>query len=172
MQPHIDNSNLRIRRAQLGDEPILRELRLQALSDAPVAFGSTYEREIARTTSDWQRWISSGVTFILYDQAEARGMIAGLRDETDPAVAHLLAMWVHPRIRGMGGADKLVAHVVAWAEIEGAKLLRLNVVQGNDAARRFYERNAFRNTGQQTIRQRDGHTEVQMERLLAISARL
>jgi hypothetical protein len=57
------------RRAALGDEPVLRELRLQALSEAPDAFGSTYERELARTTSDWQRWLSPGVTFILENLA-------------------------------------------------------------------------------------------------------
>jgi len=41
-----------LRRAVPGDEPILRELRLQALSEVPEAFGSTYERELARTPSD------------------------------------------------------------------------------------------------------------------------
>jgi GNAT superfamily N-acetyltransferase len=155
-----------VRRAVLGDEPILREVRLQALSDAPDAFGSTYEKEIARTASDWQRWMSPGVTFILYEPAGARGLVAGLRDETDPAVVHLMAMWVHPKIRGSGGADELVSAVVAWAGSVGAQLVRLKVIQGNDRARRFYERMGFRSTGQEEIRQRDGRIEVQMERLV------
>src|ERR1700730_13385449 len=110
-----------VRRAALGDELTLREIRLQTVSDAPNAFGSTYEREIARTMSDWQRWMSPGVAFILDAPAGARGMVAGLRDETDPEVVHLMAMWVHPTIRGSGGADELVAAVVAWAQSEGAK---------------------------------------------------
>jgi GNAT superfamily N-acetyltransferase len=155
-----------VRRAALGDEPILRDLRLQALFEAPDAFGSTYERELARTTSDWQRWMSPGATFILYEPAGARGIVAGLRDETDPAVVHLMAMWVHPEIRGSGGADELVAAVVAWARSEGANLVRLNVIEGNDRARHFYKRNGFRNTGQETIRPRDGLIEIQMERLV------
>jgi len=155
-----------VRLAALGDEPVLRELRLQALSEAPDAFGSTYERELARTTSDWQRWMSPGVTFILYEPAGARGIVAGLRDETDPAVVHLMAMWVHPAIRGSGGADELVAAVVAWAQSEGAKLVRLKVIQGNDRARHFYKRNGFRTTGQEAIRERDGLMEIQMERLV------
>ena len=46
-----------VRRAVLGDESILREVRHQALSDEPNAFGSTYEREVAWTKSVWQRWI-------------------------------------------------------------------------------------------------------------------
>jgi GNAT superfamily N-acetyltransferase len=153
-----------VRRAVLGDEPILRELRLQALREAPVAFGSTYERELARTTADWQRWMSPGVTFILYEPAGARGMAAGARHETDPAVVHLMAMWVHPKIRGSGGADELVAAVVAWAHSEDAKLVRLKVIQGNGRARHFYERMGFRPTGHEEVRERDGLIEVQMER--------
>jgi ribosomal protein S18 acetylase RimI-like enzyme len=156
----------RVRRAVLGDEPILREVRLQALSDAPIAFGSTYEREIARTTEDWQQWMSPGVAFILYEPEGARGMVAGLRDENDPAVAHLMAMWVHPKTRGSGGADELVAAVVAWARSEGAKVVRLKVIQGNDRARGFYERMGFRTTGHEEIRLRDSRIEVQMERFI------
>jgi GNAT superfamily N-acetyltransferase len=153
-----------VRRAVLGDERILREVRLQALSDEPAAFGSTYEREAARTTADWQGWMSPGVAFILYEPAGDRGMVSGLRDEADLEVVHLMAMWVHPKIRGSGGADELVEAVIAWAQSEGAKRVRLKVIQGNDRARRFYERMGFRATGREEMRQRDGRIEVQMER--------
>jgi GNAT superfamily N-acetyltransferase len=153
-----------LRRAVLGDEPILRELRLQALRDAPDAFVSSYERELARTPSDWQRWLTPGATFICYEPAGARGMVAGLRDEIDAAVVHLMAMWVHPAIRGSGAADELVAAVLAWAESEGAGLVRLKVIRGNGRARRFYERIGFRPTGHETVRERDGEIEIQMER--------
>jgi GNAT superfamily N-acetyltransferase len=153
-----------VRRAVLGDERILREVRLQALSDEPDAFGSTYEREVARTTADWQGWMSPGVAFILCEPAGARGMVSGLRDEADLEVVHLMAMWVHPMIRGSGGADELVEAVIAWAQSQGAKRVQLKVIQGNDRARGFYERMGFRATGREEIRQRDGRMEVQMER--------
>jgi ribosomal protein S18 acetylase RimI-like enzyme len=93
-------------------------------------------------------------------------MVAGVRDETDPAIAHLMAMWVHPQTRGSGGADKLGTAVVAWAQAEGAKIVRLKVIQGNDRARHFYERMGFRSTGREELRQRDGLIEIQMERLV------
>ena len=93
-------------------------------------------------------------------------MVAGLRDEADPAVVHLMAMWVHPMTRGSGGADQLVEAVIAWARSEGAKLVRLKVIQGNNRARGFYERMGFRPTGQEDLRQRDARIEVQMERLV------
>ncbi|HXB00835.1 MAG TPA: GNAT family N-acetyltransferase [Steroidobacteraceae bacterium] len=155
-----------LRRAVPGDEPLLRELRLQALSEAPDAFGSTYDRELARTPSDWRRWMSPGVTFILDEPAGARGMVAAVRDETDLAVVHLMAMWVHPAIRGSGAADELAAAVLAWAEVEGAGLVRLKVIHGNDRARRFYQRIGFHPTGHESIRERDGRIEILMERYL------
>jgi ribosomal protein S18 acetylase RimI-like enzyme len=166
LEQPMSTGRFTLRRAELGDEPFLRELRLQALREAPDAFGSTYEREVARTTADWQRWMSPGVTFILENAAGARGMVAGLRDETDPAVVHLMAMWVHPKIRGSGGGDQLVTAVIAWAQSEGAKIVRLKVIQGNDRARHFYERMGFCSTGHEDVRERDGLIEVQMERLV------
>ena len=156
--------NHSVRRAVTGDEPILRELRLQALSDEPDAFGSTYERELARTTSDWQRWLSPGVTFILEEPQGASGIVAGGRDASDPAIVHLMAMWVHPTRRGTDAGDRLVAAVLSWARTEGAKAVRLNVIGSNARARRFYERNGFRPTGQEAVRERDGQIEVQMAR--------
>jgi len=93
-------------------------------------------------------------------------MVAGLRDETDPEVVHLMAMWVHPTIRGSEGAAELVAAVVGWSRSEGAKVVRLKVIKGNDRARHFYERMGFCPTGHEEVRERDGLIEVQMERLV------
>ncbi len=152
-----------LRRAVLGDELLLRAVRLQALSDAPEAFGSTYEREAARTEGDWQRWMSPAVTFILDHTEGANGMVAGVGDATDPGVVHLMAMWVHPALRGSGAADALVSAVIAWAQSEGASTVRLAVIETNDRARRFYERLGFRATGRRAVRERDGRIELVME---------
>jgi hypothetical protein len=48
------------RRAMVGDEVLLRRLRLEALTLAPEAFGSTLDREAVRTSEDWRRWRSPG----------------------------------------------------------------------------------------------------------------
>src|SRR5262245_31238957 len=77
-----------VRRAISGDEPVLRALRLEALSIDPGAFGSTYERELARTTADWRRWLSPGATFLLDTSDGAKGLVSGKIDETDPTVVH------------------------------------------------------------------------------------
>jgi GNAT superfamily N-acetyltransferase len=151
-----------VRRAVLGDESILRELRLRALTDSPRAFSSSYEREVARTTEDWQKWMSPGVTFILEADDQPGGLVAGIRDTKEAFVVLLMAMWVHPELRGTGAADVLISSVKAWAIETGATQVRLNVVQDNERARRCYERAGFRVTGRQGIVQKSGDIEIEM----------
>jgi ribosomal protein S18 acetylase RimI-like enzyme len=157
-----------VRRAVAGDEAALRDVRLQALRDAPDAFGSTLERELARTTEDWRRWMTPGATFILYDFETPRGLVAGARREDDSSVVQLMAMWVDPALRGTGAADALVSALVAWAVADGAREVRLRVVKDNDRARRLYERHAFCVTGPEILRPRDGVVELEMQ--LALSS--
>lgn len=157
-----------VRRASAGNEAILRQLRLDALTDAPDAFCSTYERELARTPADWRRWMSRGVTFILEAEGEPRGLVSGAVDAEEPGVATLMSLWVHPSMRGSGAADALVSEVMAWARGEHAGTVRLAVVSSNTPAIRFYERQGFRNTGRSTVSERDGQVELWMERSVDI----
>jgi ribosomal protein S18 acetylase RimI-like enzyme len=75
-----------------------------------------------------------------------------------------MAMWVHPALRGSGAASALVQAVLAWAEERGARLVRLSVIDGNNRARRLYEKHGFQDTGHIALRPRDGAREVEMER--------
>jgi ribosomal protein S18 acetylase RimI-like enzyme len=159
----MSSTEPKVRHAVPGDEPILRSLRLQALADSPAAFGSTHEREMARTTADWQRWLSPGVTLLWGDAQQVEGMVAGVRDAADASVARLMAMWVNPSARGSGAADALVAALVEWAAAERFTLLRLNVMHDNLRALRFYQRCNFKLTGRQAVHQRAGQFELQMD---------
>jgi ribosomal protein S18 acetylase RimI-like enzyme len=158
-----------IRRAESGDESLLLKIRLEALSESPEAFGSTLDRERARTPVDWQKWLSPSATFVLETKFGPQGIVAGVPDATDAAVVHLMAMWVHPSLRGSGVASALVQTVLAWAEERGAGSVRLDVIEDNDRARRLYERHGFRATGHITVRPRDGARELQMERRLGVT---
>ena len=151
-----------VRRALIGDEPVLRALRLQALSDSPRAFGSTIERELARTIEDWRRWMSPGVTFLLESSGEARGLVAGSRDPLDVSVVQLMAMWVHPGLRGTGAASALVSAVKHWASEVSATHVVLNVVENNVRAIRCYERSGFRVTGRRGVVEKNGDIEIEM----------
>lgn len=154
-----------MRRLAIGDEAILRELRLRAMTDAPDAFGSTLEREAARSLSDWQGWFAPGAVFVAEDASQGPiGLVAGMPDEDDPTVAHLMALWVEPSSRGSGTSDALVGNVIAWAESEGAGVLRLRVLADNAQARSLYARHGFFATGIDSVRERDGAIEIEMQR--------
>ena len=155
-----------VRRAVPGDEPVLRNLRLEALTEAPEAFCSTYERELARTTADWQRWMAPNVTVILEERGVARGLVSGRHDPDEPGVVHLMSMWVHPAMRASGAADALVHEYLAWANEAGAKLVRLEVIAANDRARRFYERHGFQRQGPDVAREGEARQQLRMERPL------
>jgi ribosomal protein S18 acetylase RimI-like enzyme len=151
-----------VRRAPIGDESVLRELRLQALTESPRAFSSTYEREVARTIEDWRRWLAPAATFILTADGEPRGLVAGVPDQNDASIMHLMAMWVHPDIRGTGAADLLISSVKAFAAQLGATQVLLKVVENNGRAKRCYERAGFRATGRQGVIEKNGDVEIEM----------
>jgi len=153
-----------IRRAAIGDEETLRVLRLQAMIDAPEQFGSTYEREAARSIDDWRTWFGPGATFIFENSSGPVGLAAGVWADDEPSVVYLMAVWVHPSARGTGAGHALVNAVLAWSEAANASAVRLDVVEGNTAAIGLYERSGFRRTGGMISRARDGVTEIEMER--------
>lgn len=157
-------AGMKLRQAVPGDEPILRALRLSAMTDAPEAFGSNYDRELARTVADWTRWLAPGATFLVEaPDGAAVGLVAAVPDAAAPVV-HLMAMWVDPIARGSGAADALVEAVVAWASARGVATVHLHVEKQNTRARRLYERHGFRATGHEIAGGRADFVEVEMTR--------
>jgi GNAT superfamily N-acetyltransferase len=134
-----------VRATTLDDWRALREIRLQALRDAPDAFGSTYAREIAFEPAEWHRRATRDGSFIaLLDQSE-EGELAGLAGgfEEEPGLVELVAMFVRPRARGHGVGAALVDAVAAWARNRHAVSLHLWVTETNKPAIRLYERCGF-----------------------------
>jgi hypothetical protein len=94
-----------VRRADVGDEALVRALRIAALTDVPHAFGSTLEREKARTPDDWRRWFSPGVTYVHVDEnGVGAGLVAGILDE-ERSLAHLVALYERHGFRRTGNVS-------------------------------------------------------------------
>jgi ribosomal protein S18 acetylase RimI-like enzyme len=131
---------------------LLKAVRLQALKDSPLAFGSTYAKESQFTDADWLKravdWNSDrSVGYLALDGEKPCGIAGAFLDEKDPTIAHLVSMWVSPRHRRSGIGRALVGTIQAWAEDRNAHFLRLDVTNTNLAAIKFYQQIGFRPTG-------------------------
>jgi GNAT superfamily N-acetyltransferase len=151
-----------IRRLDAEDWQLYRRVRLDALKEAPYAFGSTYENEAHLDEAAWRQRMSGRVRFV----AEVDGVVAGTvsaGDADSTGVAAMTAMWVDPRYRRRGVGDLLVKHLLDWARDDGYDQMVLWVTDVNADARRLYERNGFTTTGaQQEVRA--GEMEHEMSR--------
>jgi ribosomal protein S18 acetylase RimI-like enzyme len=146
---------------------IWRILRLAALAEAPYAFGSQL--------ADWQgegdredRWrgrlsIPGSYNVVATLDDEPVGMASGV-PTADDGVVELISMWVAPTARGRGVGDALVREVERWGRCVGARVLRLDVADGNRAASGLYQRNGFGYTGEQGELMADG---IRRERVMA-----
>ena len=125
------------------DWQALRDIRLEALRDAPSAFGSTYEREVQCGDDHWHNRIARGGTFLAFipGAAEPAGLIGGYLE--DPVTVELVSMYVRPGARGHGVGEALVAIVIDWARKRNATSVHLWVTETNSPARALYERCGF-----------------------------
>ena len=159
----------RVRRLGADEAQLLRDLRLRALADAPMAFGSTLAREEAFAAEHWERRTAASAagarqaTFVV---EPAAGLADGVLDGDDPLLAHLYSMWVAPDARGTGAGRALVDAVLAWATERGARRLTTSVTEGNAAGLALYAAAGFVDTGR---REPLGHSDavvVVLERAL------
>jgi len=139
-----------VRETVADDWQALRDIRLEALRDAPTAFGSTYEQETERGEAHWRDRIARGGTFLAFvpevSATEPSGLIGGYQE--DPVTVELVSMYVRPRARGRGVGEALVAAVIDWAGQRNAAAVRLWVTETNAPALALYERCGFALTGE------------------------
>jgi len=150
-------------RALAQDEwPLLRDVRLRALADAPDAFGRTFEEERGRADAEWEAQLERSVrsdstlTAVAERCGEAVGFVHAQIHPDEPRTAELYGMWVAPAARRTGAGRALVDAIAAWARSRGATRLVLNVTQGNTAAERLYARAGLRFTDDAPVPLREG----------------
>lgn len=129
---------------------LFKEVRLRALQESPLAFGSTFARESLLTDADWlgraERWTQEGHTgLIAMEGASACGLVACFL--AMPQQAEVISMWVAPSHRRSGLGSTLIGALRVWAEERGAGRMQLMVTSANEAAVGFYERLGFVKTG-------------------------
>lgn len=131
------------------DWQLWRIVRLQALDEAPHAFGTSL--------LEWQgdgdleiRWRNRlrDVPFNVVATVDGRpvGQVSGT-DLDDQRSVELISMWVAPIARGSGVGEALIDAVVGWAGEIGAHGVSLAVKEANSHAIALYKRTGFVDRG-------------------------
>lgn len=139
-------------------------MRLDALQEAPYAFGSTHEREVGFDEATWRRRVTDRAVFVVELDGAVAGTVSGGDGEVNGAAA-MIAMWVDPRYRRQGVGEVLVTTALEWAKRKGYSQMFLWVTDVNDRAEHLYARMGFARTGaSQEVRL--GELEHEMSRSL------
>lgn len=144
---------LHIRALEAHEVDLHRELRLQALGDAPDSFGETFADTAARPASYWTELTRSvtepgrHVMFLACEAGQVRGSTYGLLDRERSETGHVGGMWVEPSWRRHGVGRALLQHVFGWARGRGLSRLALWAPAQSPAAMALYHQAGFRETG-------------------------
>ncbi len=147
-----DGDEIVVSRVELADAEAFAALRLEALRGHPLAFTADLAEAEGRSVEAWREQVGratgEGADVIMLARA-ADGSLAGMAGvftPKQPKLMHAGTVWgvyVREGYRGRGVGERLVRACVEWARGAGLVVLRLSVVEGNDAARRCYERCGF-----------------------------
>ena len=135
---------MKIQATEERDWMILKEIRLAALLDTPTAFGVSYQTSITNSDEQWKQRASSETQpkfWLAFEDDKAIEMIGAGVDQTDRY--NLIAMWVEPKSRELGVAERLVNAVKSDVINIGFKQVFLDVSPDNLKASRFYRKHGF-----------------------------
>ena len=138
-----------VRRLRPDEWRAYRSIRLQALNDAPDAFGATFAGEVLRSDEEWQRRAarSDGAVFVADSPDGLVGLAGGGPAPGMSNVAGLFSMWIAPGARRQGLGSQLIEAVRDWAIEAGYATLGLGVTTTNAAAIALYRSFGFTDTG-------------------------
>lgn len=146
---------MRIRPLQTGEAGTLRAVRLQAVEDAPHAFGQTRFEAANLPLSHWERAVKthtdgqSGVVFFAgAENTPPIGLISVRRDTFVSTDAHIGQLWVAPEWRRAGTGGALVGAALYWAKRQKVGRL-LTWTPQDSAALRLFRRVGFTISGRQ-----------------------
>ncbi|MEW1953766.1 GNAT family N-acetyltransferase [Terrabacter sp. NPDC080008] len=124
-----------------------RSVRLAALADSPDAFGATLGESMGKAPSEWRERAAGADPIVLAYAQDRPVAMGGLYAPNESSEAFVWGMWVQPTHRGRGVAARILQRLLEYADHVG-RPVTLHVTQGNDGARRLYERHGFTATGE------------------------
>ena len=161
-----------VRRIRADEWRPYRELRLEALTDSPLAFVEQYAEAAAKADGFWRDRVSNAAgdaataTFVAV--AGDGSFVGNATCLIEPAAtAHVVGFYVTPAARGTGVAVDLMDAVTRWAVDHAVTRVRLFVMETNRRAEAFYRRIGFRRSGRTMAYPPDpAYTEYELEQWL------
>ncbi len=135
---------MKIRQLTQQDWQAFKNLRLEALTQHPEAFGSSFEEESTLTDVELQQRFSSCDLFGAFVHDELIGC-AGFFVYSSEKMSHrgcLFSMYTKKAHRNSGVADALIKIIIAHAKTSVMQL-HITVVTTNHIAIRLYQNNGF-----------------------------
>jgi ribosomal protein S18 acetylase RimI-like enzyme len=144
----------------------LRDVRLIALKDEPLAFLATYEREETYDADRWRQEFSRGEWDVMLADGRAIGLLGVTRVPGMPSQeCYLEYLWVAPECRNSGMASTLLRTVLNRLRDAGVHTVWLYILDGNDRAMGLYQKFGFQNTGKPQPLPDDPRRSEQLMRL-------
>jgi GNAT superfamily N-acetyltransferase len=136
-------SAVSVERLIAGEGDRWRRIRLQALEEAPHAFGTTFAEASSWPDTRWEQQVVDIATFVAVVGGDDVGVARGAAHAERADVRELISMWVATTARRRGIGAKLIDVVADWAKAQGATALVLDVVEHNEPAIASYARSGF-----------------------------
>ncbi len=144
------------------DWKLLQDLRLRALEESPDAFLSKADAGKAGDEAYWRERCTRNVWVVARIGRQVVGMASSVQDPAQPPYArHIESVWVDPTHRRQGVLRAMLRHLVELnPEVHDWFVW---VLDGNDLARKVYERMGFVSTGErQALAGSFGRSEERM----------
>ena len=151
-----------IRRIQIGEADLFKQMRLTALQDAPYAFPSTHDNALRRSAESWCEQADRTAegtdrgTFIAFSDDVPIGMAALYRRDDKAYVGELLQVWVSPEYRGTSVVWDLMDVIFKWAGENNFRSIIAGVTKVNARALKFYTKYGFSIIDESSTNDSDG----------------
>ena len=147
---------MEFRRIRADEGLRLRALRLRALADSPMAYGSTFAKEESYSETIWHERAArsaagdKAVTIVAERDNRFVGMATELiadpktPDQSQPT---MVGVFVDGTVRRQGVGVALVKKIADWAQVGGSAHLFVWITSSNEPAIALYRKCGFQLTG-------------------------
>lgn len=168
----MEDQALEIIQLRADEWPLYKQIRVEAVTDSPQAFGSNREQQLAHPDSFWQQRLEDAGRgerqWLLFARlgADLVGMIGAYRDENDPREATVISVYVTPAARGKGISHRLMRAILDELRKAAVHKVWIGVNIEQKAALHLYQKTGF--VVERSERNRMGDGQFHDEYLLSM----